>query len=64
MFWEVVVEFATAGKVTKGSVTPDQVRALIESIQALNAAAFKGNDMLQKELILRFLERNHLESTH
>ena len=51
MFWEVVVEFATAGKVTKGSVTPDQVRALIENIQALNAAAFEGDDMLQKELI-------------
>ena len=51
MFWEVVVEFATAGKVTKGSVTPDQVRALIENIQALNAAAFEGDDNLQKELI-------------
>ena len=31
MFWEVVVEFATAGKVTKGSVTPDQIRALKDS---------------------------------
>ena len=51
MFWEVVVEFATAGKITKGSVTPDQVRALIENIQALNAAAFEGDDILQKELI-------------
>ena len=34
MFWEVVVEFATAGKVSKDSVTPDQVRALIENIQS------------------------------
>jgi len=35
MFWEVVVEFATGGKVSKASVTPDQVRAMVENLQAL-----------------------------
>lgn len=55
MFWATVVEFATAGKVSKCSVTPDQVRALTENIQALNAAAFETDHALQKELIFLHL---------
>ena len=35
MFWEVVVEFATDGKVTKGSVTPDQVRKISKHLMQL-----------------------------
>lgn len=51
MFWQVVVEFATAGRVSKDSVTPDQVRVLIENIQALNATAFESDRTLMRELI-------------
>ena len=51
MFWGVVVEFATSGQVLKSSVAPDQVKALIENIQALNSAAFETDHSLQKELI-------------
>ena len=48
-FWQVVVEFATAERVP--SVTPDQIRTLVENIQALNAAAFETDHALSKELI-------------
>ena len=51
MYWEVVIEFATAGKVSKLSVTPDQVRALIKNIETLDATAFQTDDALQKEMI-------------
>lgn len=51
MFWGVVLEFATAGKVSKTSITPDQVKTLIENLQALNATAFETDDELQKQLI-------------
>lgn len=40
LFWGVVVEFATAGRVSKLSITPDQVKAIVENIHALNSAAF------------------------
>ena len=52
MFWAIVIEFATEGKVKKCSVTPDQVKTLIENLHELNAAAFQTDDALQKELIL------------
>lgn len=51
MFWEVVVEFATGGKVSKSSVTPEQVRAMVENLQALNSAAFDTDVFLQTELM-------------
>ena len=35
MFWEVAVEFATAGEVLKLSVIPDQVKALVENIMSV-----------------------------
>ena len=52
MFWGVVVEFATAGEVSKSCITPEQAKVLIENIQALNMAAFQTEHALQKELIL------------
>ena len=51
MFWAVVLEFATEGKIQKSSVTPDQVKALVENIEALNAAAFQTDEALRRELI-------------
>ena len=51
MFWGVVLEFATAGKVQKSSITPDQVKAIVENIQALNSAAFETDNSMLKELI-------------
>lgn len=51
MFWGVVVEFATAGEVSKSCITPEQAKVLIENIQALNVAAFQTEHALQKELI-------------
>ena len=38
MYWGVVLEFTTAGKIQKTSITPDQVKAIV---QALNSAAFE-----------------------
>ena len=52
MFWGVVVEFATAGRVSKLSVTPEQVKAIVENIHALNSAAFDTDLLLQREIIL------------
>ena len=60
MFWGVVLEFATAGKVSKSSITPEQVRVLIENLQSFNAAAFETDDELQKRLI--FLDAPGLKS--
>ena len=60
MFWGVVLEFATAGKVSKSSNTPEQVRVLIENLQSFNAAAFETDDELQKRLI--FLDAPGLKS--
>ena len=51
MFWGVVMEFATAGKIQKTSITPDQVKAIIENIQALNSAAFETDHSMLRELI-------------
>ena len=51
MYWGVVIEFATAGKVSKSSVTPDQVKALIENIESLDATAFQTDHALQREMI-------------
>ena len=51
MFWAVVLEFATAGQLSASSVTPDQVKALVENIQALNETAFTTDHTLQKEMI-------------
>lgn len=51
MFWGVVLEFATAGEISKSSITPDQVKVLIENLQALNSKAFETDINLQKELI-------------
>ena len=48
MYWGVVLEFATAGKVPRSSVTPDQVKALVENIETRDMTAFqtaKGNDL-------------------
>ena len=60
MFWGVVLEFATAGKVSKSSITPEQVKVLIENLQSFNAAAFQTDDELQKQLI--FLDAPGLKS--
>ena len=51
MYWGVVIEFATAGKVSRTSVTPDQVKALVENIETLDATAFQTDHALQKEMI-------------
>ena len=51
LFWGVVIEFATARRVSKLSVTPDQVKAIIENIHALNSAAFDTDQSLQREMI-------------
>ena len=51
MYWGVVVEFATAGKVPRSSVTPDQVKALVENIEYLDATAFQTDLALQREII-------------
>lgn len=51
LFWGVVVEFATSGRVSKLSVTPDQVKAIVENIHALNSAAFDSDQSLQREMI-------------
>ena len=51
MFWGVVLEFATAGKVSKSSITPEHVRILIENLQTFNATAFETDYELHKQLI-------------
>ena len=51
MYWGVVIEFATAGKVSRSSVTPDQVKALVENIETLDATAFQTDHTLQREMI-------------
>lgn len=50
-FWEVVLEFATKGKLSKYSVTSEQIRALTENLQALNESAFTTDCKLQQELL-------------
>ena len=49
--WAVVIEFATEGKVSRCSVTTEQIQAITENIQALNASAFHLDSRLQHELI-------------
>jgi hypothetical protein len=51
-FWEVVIEFATEGRVSKNSVTPDIAKALVENLRLLNKNAFITDETLEKELIL------------
>ena len=51
LFWGIVVEFVTAGKVSKLSVTPEQVKAIVENIDAINSAAFDTDQSLQREMI-------------
>lgn len=51
MFWGVVVEFATAAKISKTSVTADQVKTLVENLQTLNSRAFATDNLLNRELI-------------
>ena len=51
LFWGVVLEFTTAGRVSKLSVTHDQVKAIVENMQALNSAAFDTDQSLQREMI-------------
>lgn len=50
-FWAVVLEFATEGKISKCSATPEQIKTLSENIQVLNASAFRPDCELQQELI-------------
>lgn len=56
-FWGVVVEFATSGKISKSSITPDQAKVLVENLQVLNEAAFETDQALQKELTFIQLPR-------
>lgn len=51
MFCGVVVEFATAGKVTKASVSADQAKVIVENLQVLNSTPFVTDHSLQQELI-------------
>ena len=51
MYWGVVLEFATAGKVPRSSVTPNQVKALVENIETLDMTAFQTDHALQREMI-------------
>ena len=50
-FWEIVLEFATAGKVEKSSISKEQIQALVENIKAVNLSAFEIDHSLQKEVI-------------
>ena len=50
-FWAVVLEFATDGKISRCSVTPEQIKTLTENLQVLNASAFQPDSELQQELI-------------
>ena len=50
-FWEIVLEFATAGKVEKSSISKEQIQALVDNIKALNSSAFEIDHLLQKEMI-------------
>lgn len=49
MYWDTVMHFATAGKVS--SVTPEQIKVLVENLQSLDEAAFGTDTALRKELI-------------
>ena len=51
MFWGVVLEFATAGRISKSSVTAEQAKTLVENLRTLNSAAFDTNSVLHRELI-------------
>ena len=46
-----MIEFAIAGQGSRSSVTPEQVKALVENIETLDAIAFQTNDALQREMI-------------
>lgn len=50
-FWGIVVEFATSGKTSADTITPEQARVLMENIQTLNASAFSTDDVLFREII-------------
>ena len=46
----IVVEFATAGEVSRETISSDIAKALMENIQTLNSRAFDSDEMLFKEL--------------
>lgn len=48
-FWNVVMQFATAGSVN--SLSKDQVKTLIENLHELNEEAFITDDYLKEELV-------------
>lgn len=50
-FWGLVVEFATLGKDSAQSVTPEQARVFTENIRLLNAKAFDTDEDLLKEIL-------------
>ena len=49
--WGVALEFATHGKESKESITPDQCRVLIENLKVLECEAFNTDADLLHELI-------------
>lgn len=51
-YWGLVVEFATAGKATASSITPEQAKVFSENIETLNATAFETDEVLFKQLLL------------
>lgn len=51
MYWGVVIEFAAAGKVSRSPVTHDQIKALVENIETLDATVFQTDYALQREMI-------------
>lgn len=50
-FWGLVVEFATVGKTSASSITPEQARVFVENLECLNAKAFDTDQDLFKELM-------------
>ena len=50
LLWSIVVEFATAGEVSRETISSDIAKALMENIQTLNSRAFDSDEMLFKEL--------------
>ena len=50
-FWGLVVEFATLGKDSAKSISPDQARVFIENIQLLHAKAFDTDKDLFREIL-------------
>ena len=55
MFWGVVVEFATAGKLSKKAITSDEAKMLVENIQAMNPAAFETGNTTDQSIFIVFV---------